>query len=240
MPVGTLRAIHLVAVPVHAVAVAVGTGIVGAARAGGPEFLVEVWQHELHFLDFLARLERGRDFLRRAGKAHEQAAVHGVKRQRPWLLATPDGGLAAILHDRIPLDPFALLGDRDRAIPVGPEAAHAGTLGRGDFDGLGGRGGGDEGEGKQQDRKEAREAVREVHHKVGFPVVVGTGCNISRFHTQVSSAPPQLHKPTQRGEGTAKLRRPPWVMAHDPSFAGGRPCGKPALCNSTRISKLLS
>jgi hypothetical protein len=52
---------------------------------------------------------------------------------------------------------------------VGPEAAHAGTFRRGDFERLGGRGGGAKGE--QQDRKEAREAVRESHHQVGSSVV---------------------------------------------------------------------
>ena len=160
MPVGTTRAIHLVAVPVHAVAVAIGTGIVGAARAGGPEFLVEVWQHELHFLDFLARLKRGRDFLRRAGKAHEQAAVHGVECQRAGLLAAPDGRLAAVLHDRIPLDPLAILGDRDRAIPVGPEAAHAGTFGRSDFEGLGGRRGDEPRNGEEREARAPDETAR--------------------------------------------------------------------------------
>jgi predicted nucleotidyltransferase len=80
-------------------------------------------------------------------------------------------GVDVILHDRIPLDPFALLGDRDRTIPVGPEAAHAGTFRRRDLERLAGRRDGAEGE--EQDRKEAREAVREAIHQAGSSVADG-------------------------------------------------------------------
>jgi hypothetical protein len=43
----------------------------------------------------------------------------GVERQRTRLLPTPDCSLTAIPHDRILNLTDAVLGDRDRSVPVG-------------------------------------------------------------------------------------------------------------------------
>ena len=124
MPIRPLRLVELVAIPVGAVAVAVGAGEIDAPLR--PDFFVEIGQDQLDFRDRLARRQRRGDLLRRIGKTHQEAAVDGIEGQRPGLGAAPDRRLAAILDHAVFQQPLAVGGHGNWPIPMRAKTAHAG------------------------------------------------------------------------------------------------------------------
>ena len=127
VPVGALRAVELVGIPVRAVAITVRTRII-RPLARRPDLLVEIRQHQFDFFNCLPLRERFGNLRRGGRKSHQQVTMHGIEGQRSGFDPIPNRGLTAIGDHIVFQQSRAIDSDRDGPVPVGTEPAQAGHI----------------------------------------------------------------------------------------------------------------